>query len=412
MSKIEARTPKGFRDFLGQDARLRQNIVNKLSQVFERFGFEPLITPALEYAEVLKGKYGEEEKLIYEFEDRGGRQVALRYDQTVPLARIVANYPNLTKPYKRYQIQPVYRAENPQKGRYREFVQVDFDTVGASSLLSDAEVIACIVSCVQELGFKNFTVKINDRDVFTGLPNPAIGAIDKLDKIGEAGVVTLLKSQGYSDNQSREIVKKVSQSLPTEKINKLFDLLDKMKLAKDTYAFDPTLARGLDYYTGLIFELEIEGYTAGSIGGGGRYDKLIGLFTDQSLPAVGFSFGFDRLVEALETLKKEKPEIVSSKYLVTIFNDSLLENSLEVVENLRTLGINTEIYLDPEAKLEKQIKYADQKKIPFVILIGPDEAKEKAVTVKNLKTGEQRQVKLTQLRTLILGPDQGTKTKV
>src|SRR3989344_8791564 len=166
MTKIEARTPKGFRDFLGNDARARQEVITTFTKVFERFGFEPLLTPALEYAEVLKGKYGDEEKLIYEFEDRCGRQVALRYDQTVPLARVVANYPNLTKPYKRYQIQPVWRAENPQKGRYREFVQVDFDTIGASSVLADAEVIGCIVATMKELGFKNFTVKINDRGIF------------------------------------------------------------------------------------------------------------------------------------------------------------------------------------------------------------------------------------------------------
>src|SRR3990172_712764 len=185
MSKLTVNTPKGFRDFLGEQARARQAIINTLTKVFERFGFEPLLTPALEYAEILKGKYGEEEKLIYEFEDRGGRQVALRYDQTVPLARVVANYPNLIKPYKRYQIQPVWRAENPQKGRFREFIQVDIDTIGSSSLLVEAETINCIVSAMQELGFKNFNLKINDREVFAGLPNSVISTIDKFDKIGE-----------------------------------------------------------------------------------------------------------------------------------------------------------------------------------------------------------------------------------
>ena len=259
MSKMNVNTPKGFRDFLGEQARARQNVINTLVKVFERFGFEPLVTPALEYAEVLKGKYGEEEKLIYEFEDRGGRQVALRYDQTVPLSRVIANYPNLVKPYKRYQIQPVWRAENPQKGRYREFVQVDFDSVGSSSLLADAEVLACAAASLEELGFENFTLKVNDRDIFSNLPNSVISAIDKIDKIGREGVAALIKAQNYSDFQTEEILKKITESSPTQKINELFDLLEKLKVRQGTYAFDPSLARGLDYYTGLIFELEIEG---------------------------------------------------------------------------------------------------------------------------------------------------------
>src|SRR3990170_8336482 len=163
MNKQNLQTPKGFRDFLPTAAVKRNFLLQKLIAEFEAFGFEPLETPALEYAEILKGKYGEEEKLIYEFEDRGGRQVALRYDQTVPLARVVAQYPHLTKPYKRYQIQPVWRAENPQKGRYREFVQIDFDTVGSDSMLADAEIIACAASALEELGFEKFTIKVNDR---------------------------------------------------------------------------------------------------------------------------------------------------------------------------------------------------------------------------------------------------------
>lgn len=401
MAKIEARTPKGFRDFLGSDARRRQNLITSLTSVFERFGFEPLLTPALEYAEVLKGKYGEEEKLIYEFEDRGGRRVAMRYDQTVPLARVIANYPQIIKPYKRYQIQPVWRAENPQKGRYREFLQVDIDTIGSTSLLADAEIIALIVSAMEELGFKNFTVKINDREVFAGLPTSAIAAIDKLDKVGEEGVLSLLRAQGFSDYQSKDIFNKVVNSKPTATINKLFDILEKMKVNKSAYSFDPSLARGLDYYTSTIFELEVDGYTAGSLGGGGRYDKLIGLFTENNLPAVGFAFGFDRLVEAMETLNKEDSSPVSTKVLVTMFNEELIDNSLQTVAALRKLGIAAEVYLDSETKLDKQIKYADQKRIPFVVIIGPEEAKNEQLTVKNLNTGEQQTVKLSGVKALI-----------
>ncbi len=401
MSKIEARTPKGFRDFLGVDAKVRQEVTNTFTKVFERFGFEPLITPALEYAEVLKGKYGEEEKLIYEFEDRGGRQVALRYDQTVPLARVVANYPEITKPYKRYQVQPVWRAENPQKGRFREFIQVDIDTIGSSSLLVEAETISCIVTAMQALGFKNFNLKINDREVFAGLPNSVISTIDKLDKIGEEGVVALLKNQSYSDFQARDILKKVTDSKPTAMVEKLFDLLSKYKVSQDLYSFDPSLARGLDYYTGLIFELEIEGYSAGSVGGGGRYDKLIGTFTDNQQPAMGFSFGFDRILEAMQDLGLLSKKTAISEVLVTIFNPELLTESLETVSFLRNQEINTEIALESEAKLDKQIKYADQKSIPFVIVVGPEEVKNKVVALKNLKTTKQELVKLTQVPALI-----------
>lgn len=401
MNKITATTPKGFRDFLGSEAKTRQEIINKLSSVFERFGFEPLLTPALEYAEVLKGKYGEEEKLIYEFEDRGGRQVALRYDQTVPLARVVANYPNLIKPYKRYQIQPVWRAENPQKGRYREFMQVDLDTIGVANILADAEIVACVTAALEELGFEKFTLKINDREIFSGLPNSVISTIDKLDKIGTEGVISLLKSQNYSDFQAKDILKRVTDSAPTQKINELFSALDAMKVRKGTYAFDPTLARGLDYYTNLIFELEIEGYSAGSVGGGGRYDKLIGLFTESNSPAVGFAFGFDRLVEALELKNGNKQRQSISQVLVTVFKPEFLENSLEAVSALRSQGINTEIYLDPETKLDKQIKYADNKNIPFVIILGPTEIEKKTITVKSLATGIQEEVKITQVRNLI-----------
>ncbi len=394
MGKVAVNTPKGFRDFLGEDARLRQNLIGKFVTSFERFGFEPLLTPALEYAEILKGKYGEEEKLIYEFEDRGGRQVALRYDQTVPLARIVAQYPNLTKPYKRYQIQPVWRAENPQKGRYREFLQVDIDTAGSDSLLADSEIIACIISTLEEIGFSSFTVKINDREIFSGIPNSAISAIDKLDKIGEEGVIALLKNQSFSEFQAKDLLKKVTESVPTERVNNLFEILTNMGVSNSRYAFDPSLARGLDYYTGLIFEVEIEGYTSGSVGGGGRYDRLVGTFSESNVPAVGFSFGFDRIIEALKEQNSNSLAVNGSQVLVTIFNEDLLKTSLETVSFLRNNGLNTELYLDPKAKLDKQLKYADNKKIPFVLIIGPNEKEKELVNIKDLKNAKQEQIKL------------------
>lgn len=390
-------TPKGFRDFLPQTARLRAGVVEKLVNSLEKFGFEPLETPAIEFGETLKGKYGEEEKLIYEFTDRGGRQLALRYDQTVPLSRIVASNPNLPKPFKRYQIQPVWRAENPQKGRYREFLQVDFDTVGTTSLLSDAEVITAAISATKNLGFKNFVLKVNDRDTFRGLSDAVIRIIDKLDKVGEVGVIEQLKRQNYDSAQAKALLKRLKDSAPTKRIEKLFELLESLKVGADNYAYDPTLARGLDYYTGLVFELEIEGYTAGSVGGGGRYDDLIGRFTNAKIPATGFSFGFDRLIEAAVEANLLPDYLPSASVLVTVFNEQLLSDSLALVSNLRNKGIAAEIYLNSDEKLDKQLKYADSKGIPYSIILGPDEIKKELVTLKDLSNGKQETLKENEL---------------
>ena len=371
--------------------------MEQIKLVLEKYGFEPLETPAIEYAETLKGKYGEEEKLIYEFEDRGGRAVALRYDQTVPLARVVAQYQDLPKPFKRYQIQPVWRAENPQKGRFREFLQVDFDTVGAKSLLADAEVIAAASDTLKEIGFKEFTIKINDRAVFQDLPPAAISSIDKLKKIGEDGVFLELQNKGFKIGEARRVLDQVKQNTTTESINKLFQYLDQLGISQEVYAFDPSLARGLDYYTGSIFEIEVDGYSAGSVGGGGRYDELIGIFSKESIPAVGFSFGFDRLVEAAKELNLIPEAESKTKVLVTIFDENAGKQSLQLTSLLRNSGVNTECFLDTESKLEKQIKYADNKGIPFVAILGPEEIEKGVVTLKDLRSGKQEQLKQTDL---------------
>ncbi len=404
MAKIEVQTPKGFRDFLPADASVRFLVLEKLKKTLEKFGFEPLETPAIEYAETLKGKYGEEEKLIYEFADRGGRQVALRYDLTVPLTRVVATYKDLPKPFKRYQFQSVWRAENPQRGRFREFLQIDFDTASADSLLADAEIIACALECVKSLGFKNFNMKVNDRSVFKELPQTAVSAIDKLKKIGEDGVFVELQNKGFAPGEARRILDKIKLNAPTPLIDELFKNLESLGVSKDSYAFDPSLARGLDYYTGAIFELEIEGYTAGSVGGGGRYDNLIGIFAEEKTPAVGFSFGFDRLVEAANEANLLPKYSPATKVLVTIFNEERLKESLNLTSTLRGSGINAEVYLDKEAKLDKQIKYADNKKIPFVAILGPEEIEKKVITLKDLSTGEQRQLRESELVKLLVNP--------
>lgn len=397
MAKPDVNTPKGFRDFLPPAAAGRAYLLEKIKPVLERYGFEPLETPAIEYAETLKGKYGEEEKLIYEFEDRGGRQLALRYDQTVPLARVIAQYPDLPRPFKRYQIQPVWRAENPQRGRFREFLQVDFDTVGAESLLADAEVITAAVSCLKDIGFKNFTVKINDRAVFKDLPSTAISSIDKIKKIGEDGVLVELQNKGFKIGEARKILDQVKNNTTTDAINELFLYLDQLGVPKENYAFDPSLARGLDYYTGSIFEIEVDGFSAGSIGGGGRYDDLIGIFSKDNIPAVGFSFGFDRLIEAAKE-QKLIPEVSSkTKVLMTVFDENLTKESLLLTSLLRNSGVNAECYLEKDVKLEKQIKYADSKGIPFLAIVGPEELEKSVVTLKDLTSGKQEQLKQTDL---------------
>lgn len=397
---ITPRTLKGFRDFLPEEARKRQYVIDILRSVFESYGFEPLETPALEYEEILAGKYGDEgERLMYKFEDKGGRKVALRYDQTVPLARVVAQYANdLPLPFKRYQIQNVWRGENPQAGRFREFLQCDIDTVGTSSLLADAEIIEIASTALETLGFEKFKILINDRKVFSGLIEdsnklPAIvRAIDKIKKVGREKVIDEMVSSGLEKELTERILQTLEAQKPTGNINRLIDYLKSLGLSEENFEFAPFLARGLDYYTGTIFELIIQGEAGKSIGGGGRYDNLIGMFSNKSIPAVGFSFGFDRLIEAMEAQNLFPSELATTKVLVTVFSMKFGEESIKVANMLREKGINAEIYLDAEVKMDKQLKYADKKGIPYVVILGPDEVKQNLVTLKNMQTKKQKQV--------------------
>jgi histidyl-tRNA synthetase len=281
-------------------AKKRRVTIDKIAEVLEEFDFVPLETPTLEFAETLKGKYGEEEKLIYEFSDRGGRRLALRYDLTVPLARFVANNLGVLSPtFSRYQIGQVFRGEKPQKGRYREFTQFDFDVVGSAEEDQDARVIAAAISAARKLGLSSCKMAINDRGAFEGLPQDIVRAIDKIGKIGKEAAKKELKSKGYSENKLRYL-DQLESAKPTLNLENIFKILtSKYNLKKDKdFYFDPTLARGLDYYTGSIFELKSTGKLEElSIGGGGRYDNLIGIFAGRQIPAVGFSFGLERLIE-------------------------------------------------------------------------------------------------------------------
>ncbi len=390
---IKPQTLKGFRDFLPGDAIARNYVIGKIRQVFEKFGFDPLETPALEYAEVLLGKYGEEaDKLLYLFEDRGKRKVGLRYDQTVPLARIIAQYQNIAKPFKRYQIQPVWRAENPQAGRYREFLQCDIDIVGTGSALSDAEIILCTLAVYEQLGFKSVQMRVNDRSIFdsAGLTKTMIITLDKLEKIGKEAVLSELRGKNIKDPD--KIFAAIKSSPKTKRLREIFSILtaNGLKEGKD-FVFDRFLARGLEYYTSVIFEVKSGDYNSGSLAGGGRYDNLINQFIGINVPATGIAFGFDRTLEALTQNKLLPTNNSVVKILVTIFSPELLEVSTKATSFLRDNNINTELYLDADTKLDKQLKYADKRGIPYVLIIGPEEAKKNLVKLKDMKTGEQKE---------------------
>lgn len=309
-------TPKGFRDILPDLALKRRETINIIVEVLKNHGFVPIETPTIEFAETLSGKYGDEERLIYKFQDRGGRHLALRYDMTVPLARFVATHTTLKMPFRRFEIGQVFRGENPQHGRYREFTQFDFDSVGfkKESAEEDANVIACAIESVKKLGLKKAMMIINDRNNFTGLPLDFIRAIDKLYKIGEEGIRKELSAKGHQQDAIESYfykIEKLKEDLKNVIAGKsshqnLFNLSNtlrdkhKLKYGAD-FIYDPTLARGLDYYTGTIFELKPKNDPRTlSIGAGGRYDNLIGTFAKREIPAVGFSFGIDRLIESLE----------------------------------------------------------------------------------------------------------------
>jgi len=285
-----------------REAVSRRLMINAIVPVLEKYGFSPLETPTVEFAETLLGKYGEEEKLIYQFEDKGGRNLALRYDLTVPLARFVANNLGLLNPtFSRYQIGQVFRGENPQKGRRREFTQFDFDTVGSSDYTEDVKVISAVIESARAIGLTDAIVQINDRELFdaAGFSKEAVIAIDKIDKIGRDGVVALLKE--IDIEKAEGMFASLEKAEKTARLKDIFAGLEKAGFAEGKdFTFNPFLARGLNYYTSTIFELKLDKSPGGlSVGGGGRYDNLIGMFAGREIPAVGFSFGIDRIIDLL-----------------------------------------------------------------------------------------------------------------
>jgi len=391
----QLQTLKGFRDFLPEQAKKRQLLVAKIKEIFELWGYEPLETPTLESASLFEGQIGEDEKLFFKFKDQGDRDVALRYDQTVPTARVLAQYRNKLKlPFKRYQIQSAYRAEKPQKGRYREFLQADADIFGVESPTADAEVIALSLDIYRKLGFKNAKVLINDRSLLKDFPYKAIVAIDKIKKIGKEGVIKEIVSNKISLGKAKEYLSIIENLKPNATIQTILDYLKNMGFDENWYEFDPTIARSFAYSSGPIWEVVIPEYSVGSVLGGERYDNLIESISGVKIPATGFGLGFDRTLEAAEIVGLIPNSVAIATVLVTIFSKKLLPNSLDLAKKLRDEGIKVDIYSKDSAKIGAQLKYANDKKIPFVIIVGPDEAKSDEVTIKNMKSGEEKKVQM------------------
>ena len=451
MAKVNVSLPQGTRDFNAEVVRKRNYIFSTIRGVFELYGFEPLETPAMENLETLMGKYGEEgDKLIFKILNNGldnpakeqqtrtefekvlsGKNTshiterALRYDLTIPFARYVAmNHNQLTMPFKRYQVQPVWRADRPQKGRYREFYQCDADVVGSQSLLNEVELAGIYANVFSKLGL-NVEIKINNRRILAALAEVCGGAnkmtditvaIDKLDKIGMDKVKEELAQRGLKNDQI-SIIEKYLQINGSnhEKLQAIQTLIGHTESGKRgieeietllsypvntetaTVVVDFTLARGLNYYTGIIFEVKAIGAQMGSIGGGGRYDDLTGLFGVPNIPGVGISFGVDRIYDVMEELKLFPPAIHQGTQ-VLFFNlgDAESRKAMELMLQLRTKNISCELFHEV-AKMDKQFKYAEKKKINTVIIIGANELQNGTCNVKYLATGEQVSIRFEEL---------------
>ena len=428
----------GFRDFLPAQMLLRQQVIGILRDVFERHGYEPFDTPALEYAATLTGKYGEDEKLLYRFTDHGGREVGLRYDLTVPLARVAALHANdLVLPFKRYHIAPVWRGDRPQRGRFREFFQCDVDTVGSPSMLADAEAIATVADALTALGFPEFTIQINDRRIITGLAKLAgvadeqagqvYRSIDKIEKIGPTGVRTELIERGVDADAADRVIDLVTMrgsdaevlaqlreraaNFPdvvagADDLERLLGYLDGLGVARENYALQLSMVRGLDYYTGPVFEIAVERPKVGSIGGGGRYDGLIGSFSGRDVPATGFSLGLERAFEVIAEFGLLPPLRTVSQVLVAIMRgneDDGVAGALALVSELRAAGIRAEVYLNERRGLRDQLSYADRKGVPFLAIVGEDERASGQVKLRELANRDDRLIPRGEFAETLLG---------
>jgi histidyl-tRNA synthetase len=440
-----------MRDFLPADVRRREYVIGVIKEVYERFGFEPLETPAVENIETLLGKYGEEgNQLIYKIlkrgvhESSGEADLALRYDLTVPLARVVAEYKDkLPKFFKRYQIQPVWRADRPARGRFREFYQCDVDVLGSRSMVVEAEICAAASDVLSKLGFNDFSIRLNHRHALTGVlqsagvaedkHDAALVALDKLDKVGAEGVEKEFAERGIDIHSGRNLLKffvelgsldhaaeiaagedieQKQRALNAATLGRLVEFLQDnelgargvdelrsiMKFAEAAgiaarIRIDPSLARGLSYYTGAIMEISVKDLT-GSLGGGGRYDNLVGMFLGDNVPACGFSLGLERIIVVMTEREMFPAALVSSPadVMVSIWDSESMVESVALANELRGAGLRVDLYPELD-KIGKQFKYASTRGVPFVVVAGDEERTRGEVAIKDLRSGEQRNVK-------------------
>jgi len=451
MPSAKTQPARGMRDFLPADVRKREYVIGVIKSVYERYGFEPLETPAVENIETLLGKYGEEgNQLIFkilkrgEHEKTGEADLALRYDLTVPLARVVAQYQNeLPKFFKRYQIQPVWRADRPARGRFREFYQCDVDVLGSRSMVIEAELIAAASDALVALGFNDFVIRVNHRQVLTGIlaqagvapekHEDALVALDKMDKAGPQGVARELNERGIIGEAAVKLMRffeglagvrraagfadlgepgSEKAAFNADVLGRLVefigaheigargvdDLRQILQFAKASgvdkrIKLDPTLARGLAYYTGAIIEINVTDL-AGSLGGGGRYDNLVGIFLGKDVPACGFSLGLERIIVVMSEREMFPAKLASSPadIMITIWNEDSIGESIALATELRSEDLCVDLYPEPD-KLAKQFKYASSRGIPFVAIIGEDERLRGEAAIKDMRSGEQRSVK-------------------
>ncbi|TFF38463.1 histidine--tRNA ligase [Mucilaginibacter psychrotolerans] len=446
MASIKPSVPKGTRDFSPAEMAKRNFIFDTIKGVFRKYGYQQIETPTMENLSTLTGKYGDEgDKLIFKVLNSGDylakadtkqldernsnlltssiSEKALRYDLTVPFARYVVQHQNeITFPFKRFQVQPVWRADKPQKGRYREFYQCDVDVVGSASLLNEAEFVMIYDEALSLLGLKDFTIKINNRKILSGIAQvidkydsiiDLTVAIDKLDKIGLDGVIKELLERGFTEadidklkpvilleGSNEEKLQKLREALATSEIGlqgcdeleTVFNYLQYTPLKRATLELDITLARGLNYYTGAIFEVKTNEVAMGSIGGGGRYDDLTGMFGLKGLTGAGISFGADRIYDVMEELNLFPASAEQSTQVLIIGFDAAAEAyALPLLQQLRNNNVNAELY-PAGAKLKKQMEYANNKQIPYTILIGSDEMQSGLLSFKNMQSGEQEKL--------------------
>jgi len=418
--RITPRTLKGFRDFLPETMMPREQLIETARQVYRSYGFSPIDTPALEYLEILTGKGSDEtDRQLYQFVDHGGRRVGLRFDLTVPLARFAAQHASsLGTPFKRYHIAAVWRGENTQRGRYREFMQCDFDTIGTRSVVADIETALVIHDLFVALGFSEFTIHVNNRQILNGLldklgllnaSTAILRALDKLTKIGPDAVMEEMQQQaGATRAQATEVLRlgslegthqRVLADLEPllagsergeagiENVRQVFAGAKAAGVPPERLQLDVSIARGLDYYTGIVFETFLEPLPEiGSVCSGGRYDDLAGVYTKQQLPGIGASLGLDRLLAAMEELGLVERVTTPAQVLIAYFDKTQLDAYLRLAAQLRAAGLRVELYPEPK-RLGQQLKYADHRGFPLAIIAGEDELTQGVCQIKDLRTG-------------------------